>query len=148
MTTIAYKAGVMSADTGSRAGDARQNWAQKLAKGPDGTLYGVTGNAAECFSFLCWVNGGCIGNPPVAEKQPESRSSFLVLAAPPVGDLRLVTAWGDESYGAAYFSVGYDSGVAYGALFAGADAVTAIEAAIEHGTGTSGKAQSISHGGS
>lgn len=145
MTTIAYRNGIMAADSGSRAGDAKQNWARKLAKGTDGTLYGACGNAAQCETFLGWVDDGCVGDPPAADKEPEGHSSFLILVAPIHGRLQLITAYGVEKYKAPYFALGYDSGVAYGAMFTGANAPDAIAAAIEHGVGSSGPLAMIRH---
>lgn len=145
LTTIAFRDGVMAADSGSRYGDARHNWARKLAIGPDGTLYGVSGDAAQATTFLRWVDGGCTGVQPVAEWTKDDHSSFVVLAVTPGGPVRLITARGEESYDAPYDAIGYDAGVAYGALFQGATAEQALAAAIEHGTGTSGKVQTIRH---
>ncbi|GAA2867421.1 ATP-dependent HslUV protease subunit HslV [Aminobacter niigataensis] len=145
MTTIAYRAGVMASDSGSWIGDASHGWAVKLAKGIDGALHGVAGNAAECCAYLGWVKGGYRGDEPRADAEPDNRSSFIVLIVPPEGALRLRTAKGDEVYEAPYFSIGAGSATAYGAMFAGATAEQAIEAAKEHASGAFGPVQSIRH---
>jgi hypothetical protein len=147
MTTIAYRDGVMAADSGAWAGDAAHGWARKLAKGPDGTLYGTAGNAAEATTFLDWVEGGCVGARPAAVREGEDGkdSSFIVLAAPPTGRLILITARGEEKYDAPYYAVGGAAACAFGALFAGASAETAIEAAKEHGSSAFGRVQTIRH---
>lgn len=144
MTTIAYRDGIMAADSGSHYGDIRQNWARKIAQGPDGTLYGTSGDAAQCDGFLRWVLDGCEGDQPVPDAINEGKdSSFIILVVPVTGRIRLITARGEETYEAPYFAIGYDAGVAYGAMFAGKDAITAIDACIEHGTGSSGRVQTI-----
>ncbi|WIY54148.1 hypothetical protein O9Z70_06400 [Devosia sp. YIM 151766] len=147
MTTIAYRDGVMAADSGSWMGDARHGWAEKLAKGPDGTLYGVAGGAPEALGFLDWVNAGA--NPetmPHAEALPDGGNSFIVLAVSPGGPVRIICAKGVETYDAPYFSIGGGSATAFGALYAGATAAQSIEAAKEHGSSAFGRVQTISHG--
>ena len=148
MTTIAYRAGIMAADSGSWAGDASHGWAQKLAKGPDGTLYGVAGNAAQCEGFLQWVNEGCHGPYPQADREGTDGkdSSFIVLAVTPGGLIRMITARGEERYqGAPYYAIGAAAPVAFGALFAGATAEQALEAAKEHGYGAFGRIRTLDH---
>jgi len=142
LTTIAYRDGIMASDSGSW-GNATHGWAKKLAKGKDGILYGVTGNAAECDAFLSWVNSGYEGEQPVAEKEDENCSSFCVLIAEKDKPIRYRTSRGDETYDAPYYAVG--SSVAWGALYAGSTAIVAIEAAREHGSSCVGKVQTISH---
>lgn len=145
MTTIAYRDGVMASDSGSWMGDACHGWARKLAKGPDGTLYGVSGNAAQCTTFLDWVDAGCIGDAPNAEARDNDVSSFIVLAAPVKGAIRIITSRGDEKYDVPYFSIGAGAATAFGALWAGASAEDAIEATKEHGSNAFGRVQTISH---
>lgn len=145
MTTVAYRDGVMAADSGAWIGDASHGWAVKLAKGKDGALHGVAGNAAECGTYLDWVNAGYEGDEPRAEALPDNASSFIVLIVPPSGPLRLRTAKGVEVYDAPYFAIGAGSPTAYGALFAGATAEQAIEAAKEHASGAFGQVRTIRH---
>lgn len=46
MTIVVYRNGVMAADSGAWASSAKHSFGEKLAMGPDGTLYGVAGHAA------------------------------------------------------------------------------------------------------
>lgn len=143
MTTIAYRDNTMAADSGSWAGDASHGWAVKIAKGPDGTLYGVAGNAAEAIGFLDWVRGGCIGAQPLPRRKGDDDSSFIVLAASAAGPVRIITAYGEEKYDAPYYAIGAAACCALGAMFVGAGAEQAIAAAIEHGSGAFGAVRSI-----
>jgi ATP-dependent HslUV protease subunit HslV len=148
MTTIAYKNGVMAADSGSWMGDASHGWAEKLAKGPDGTLYGVAGGAPEAMGFLDWVRAGADAETmPRAEALPDGGSTFIVLAVSPNGPVRIFCAKGIETYQAPYFAIGAGSATAFGALWAGASAADAIEATKEHGSGAHGRVLTISHEG-
>lgn len=131
MTTIAYRDGVMAADSGSWTGGTVHRWASKLAVGPDGTLYGACGDAAECNAYLKWVNGGCCGESP-KPRHLADRASFTVLIAPRGAPIRLLVASGEEIFDAPYMAIGGGSDAAMGALFVGASAQHAIQAAIEH----------------
>ncbi|MCJ2084608.1 hypothetical protein MKK88_01175 [Methylobacterium sp. E-005] len=145
MTTIAYRDGVMAADTGAKFGDAKHPWAQKLARGPDGTLYGASGTASEWETFLEWVRGGCKGDHP-QPRDCNGDNSFVVLCVAPNGPVETITAFGRERFEPPYYALGYDACVAFGAMHAGACAEDAVEAAIVHGTGTFGAVTVIRHG--
>ncbi|WP_420961081.1 hypothetical protein [Brucella sp. IR073] len=146
MTTIAYRDGIMAADSGCWAGDASHGWAEKIAKGPDGVLYGTSGRAAKCFSFLDWVRGGYQGARPEPAATSDAESDFIVLMATAGRGVRVLTAFGEEHYPEApYFAIGGGSVAAFGALYAGASAQVAIEAAIEHGTSAFGRVRCITH---
>lgn len=146
MTTIAYRDGVMAADSGTWMGDASAPWARKLALGSDGTLYGVAGDAALCQAFIEWVESGCEGDRPEAERVEEDRSSYIVMAVARGGPVRIFTATGHEVYHAPYFAIGGGNVGAMCAMHAGADAVGAIEASIAHAPAAIGPVQSIKHG--
>lgn len=148
MTTIAYRAGIMASDSGSWAGDASHGWARKLVKGADGTLYGVAGDAAQADGFLKWVSAGRLDPAPVIDRQGTDGcdSSIIILAVTPGGPIRLITARGEECYpDAPYYAIGSGAATAFGALFMGATAEQAIEAAKEHGSGAFGRVQSLRH---
>lgn len=150
MTTIAYRDGIMASDSGSWAGEAAHGWARKLARGTDGTLYGVAGNAAQCEGYLQWVDDGCAGDAPKPDKEgPDGHdSSFIVLKASPKGMIELVTVKGVERYmNVPYYAIGAGAATAFGALFVGASAEVAIEAAKEHGAGAFGRVQVVQHHG-
>lgn len=146
MTTIAYRNGVLAADSGVWIGEAALPFARKLAKGKSGTLYGVSGSAAEGAKFIAWVEAGEIGDCPRGEAIEGDRSSFIAIAVAATGQVRLIVARGDEIYEAPYFAIGAGNVGALCALYAGADAIGAVEAAIAHAPGAMAPIQSISHG--
>lgn len=146
MTTIAFRDGIMAADSGSWAGDASHGFAEKLARGADGTLYGVAGNAAESEGFLEWVRCGCNGSSPKPVYTADRKeSSFIVLIARPGERIGLLSGGGEERYDAPYYAIGAGAVAAFGALFMGATAVQSIEAAKEHGVGAFGKIRTVNH---
>ena len=145
MTTIAYRGGVMAADTGVWTGRACHVVARKLARGNDGTLYGCCGNAAEVNAFLKWVDGGYEGDMPRPRSDKDGESSFNVLKVARGGPINLITAYGEEEYEADYYSIGGGNATAFGALYAGATAEMAIRATIVHGSAAHGDVRSIRH---
>lgn len=148
MTTVTYRNGTMAADSGSWAGDAAHGWARKVIRGKDGTLYGYAGNAAQADEHLRWVEAGATGDEPKADREGQDGkdSSFIILKVPPNGPVQLVTARGSEQYpDAKYYAIGAGAPAAFGALFMGATAEQAIEAAKEHGYGAFGRVQTVRH---
>lgn len=129
MTTIAYKSGVMAADSGNWLGNVAYRTGNKLAVGPDGSLHGVTGNAAEGCTYLRWVTYGMKGAAPKPEEtdRKEGRSSFMALVVLPDQRVRLWTAHGFEEHECpVYFAIGAGSEMAVGAMAAGASAEEAV----------------------
>lgn len=146
MTIVVYRDGVMAADTGAWASSAKHSFGNKLAMAPEKTLYGVSGHAAPAETFLDWVRAGAEGVPPLPERCSDRESAFVVLAVAPGGPIRLITAFGEEKYpDAKYFAVGAGAPVAWGALYAGATAIVAVRAALEHSEYAYGKVKSLSH---
>lgn len=81
MTTIAYRDGVMAADTQATV-DGTKHRAHKLGRLPCGGVMGGCGTASEVTRAIRWVQAGMKGKPP---KIPQS---LLVIA---FGDGRVVT---------------------------------------------------------
>jgi hypothetical protein len=143
MTVVAYRDGVMASDSGAWMGDASHGWAEKLARGMGGALYGVAGRAAQCEEFLAWVRAGERGEHPTPAPT-DNGSSFIVLVSQRDGTVEVITAHGRERYrDAPYFAIGAGAPTAFGALHAGATAEGAIAAAIEHGSNAHGSIRSI-----
>jgi len=145
MTTIAYREGIMAADSGVWFGDGLAPWARKLVRDGEGTLYGVCGNAGQAQAFIEWVEAGSHGERPTADKVEEDRSSYLVMKVTRGGPIRILTAYGCEVYDAPYFAIGAGNAGALSAMFCGASAIRAIEAAIAHAGGAIGPVQHIGH---
>jgi ATP-dependent HslUV protease subunit HslV len=145
MTTIAYRNGIMAADSAAWIGDACVSPVRKLAKGKSGTLYGVCGCAAEAENFLRWVEDGESGEWPRGVPETECRSSMIVLVAPTSGAIMLYTARGIETYDMPYFALGSGNVGALCAMHAGASAESALRACIAHANGASGDVQVITN---
>jgi len=150
VTTIAYRNGIMAADSGGWHGDVGVTGACKLVKGRDGSLYGVTGSAAQCREFLEWARyEEAIDRRPKPKPVGEDRSSFQVLWVQNWGTIRplirIICHEGVEEYDMEYFAIGAGDSVAMGAMWAGASAEDAVRAAIAHGSSSFGEVKTIGH---
>jgi hypothetical protein len=135
MTTIAYRDGVMAGDSGNNFSNVIYRSALKVARGPDGSLHGITGGAGEAGEYLRWVIAGMVGDPPKPEatNPQEGRSSFVVLIALPSGLVRLWTAYGmEDHHNIPFMAAGAGSEIAIGAMAAGASAERAVEIVAEY----------------
>jgi ATP-dependent HslUV protease subunit HslV len=141
MTVIAYRDGVMAADTQAEDGVSKVGGAVKVARGSDGSLYGFAGRMALCCGLARWVEGGCRGERPPMKLGDDSA---VVLEVTSAGEIR---AWYDEGIedypNAEYMAIGSGSGVALGAMFAGADAETAASAGAAHAPGCGGPIMAV-----
>lgn len=139
MTTVVYRNGMMAADTGSSYGDSKISGVRKIARAPDGSLYGICGNASLGREFLEWVRKGCEGDHPAIPLDQEGNNEMVALHVDASGGMYLITHYGREDMtGFPYMAIGADATVAFGALFQGATADEAVMAAIEHGKWTFG----------
>ena len=132
MTTIAYKAGIMAADTRAYAGfNTPLGHKHKIRRCADGTLIGCSTNQVGLGeAVLSWYEGGA--DPDRAPKAA-SEVKFTLLAVKSNGE----AFYGYDSFflsgpiTAECFAIGSGEGVAHGAMRAGASAVRAIEIASE-----------------
>jgi 20S proteasome alpha/beta subunit len=125
MTTIAWRDGILAADSRSMVGGwIEPHWVQKIFRMPDSRLVAITGNQAEARKLVNWLR----------ERDRQDH------ADQPTGDCRAIVMHTDKRVqvyedGCSYFATGsigaYGSGApaALGALHAGATAEEAIRIA-------------------
>jgi len=129
MTTIAYKDGVLAADTLCVNGHIRSGFATKIVRGPRGELAGSAGSAGFNRAFNAWVTAGMEGEPPKAAETDDIRDyGFVVL---PNGEIEQHEPEGVNRLRADIFAVGSGRNVAQGAMKAGATAEEAVRIAID-----------------
>jgi ATP-dependent HslUV protease subunit HslV len=148
MTVIAYRDGVMAADSGSFAGISTFAYARKVARGPDGTLYGVVGRMSEGSAFLAWVDAGakCDMPRPRVINDVEGTSSYRIMRVRMGCAPEMIDAFGTEIFtGVPYLTAGSAEDFALGALHSGASAVNAVLASIAHCQNAVGPVHSVSH---
>lgn len=141
MTVIAYRDGVMAADTSCADSVSKVSWAQKVLRGPDGALYGFAGRVSLCCEIARWVRGEREGERPPL-KVDDGTAQVMVVR--PDGSLSVWVEDGTEDYdGAEYMAIGSGAGVALGAMHAGATAEGAVRAAIEHAPHCGGSIRAV-----
>jgi hypothetical protein len=127
MTVIAYKDGVMAADTMLSAHNS-QSRAQKIVRLPDGGVAGGCGLWTRAYSVLSWLaDGGDAGARKGDSPEPPNVADAQVLIARPDGSLWLL----EDEFPAyplrdAIASIGCGSDAALMAMTLGLSAVEAV----------------------
>lgn len=121
MTTIAFREGVLAADTLVSGGGVRLGYVTKVRK-LGSVLAAGAGTMSFVQGFLDWFAAGMEGDPP------ETGGEFEGLI---IHDGRVVT-WNDgwDSLAAPFYAIGSGKYQALGAMAAGATAEEAVRAAI------------------
>jgi ATP-dependent HslUV protease subunit HslV len=128
VTCIAYRAGIIAAESRLGCGTSILGEMQKIARSKDGAVAGAAGEAAYIEAFLAWVRLGHTGERPLPGK--DSGSNGILVH--PDGALEIIDSGGPFFASAPYWALGSGRPEALGAMFAGADAETAVRAACEH----------------
>lgn len=143
MTTIAYRDGVLAADTLACWGTNRDGFATKIVKrGP--VLAGASGSLSACQAFLDWFRGGLRGDPPA---MPDGEASSFGLIITPADD---VLVWGPRGWERTRnptVAMGSGGEFATGAMTMGATAEEAVRVAMIHDTKTGGNVTVLSREG-
>lgn len=139
MTTLALKDGVFAADTAmSRGGTTLLN-VTKITQRDDGCMAGVCGSGSYIGPFMAWFLGGEEGECPRAKDDNDSGcSTGIIVRLDGTVEVHETGGWYLVEP-APYFALGSGRDAALGAMFAGADAETAVRAAITHDHGTGGE---------
>lgn len=136
MTTIAYRDGVLAADTIMTSGGVLIGECAKIVRRADGDMAGGAGDATFLAAFRDWFMGG------ETEPLPELKEGDTWMDRAAVfrrdGWIEVFEPRGKFDVRARYYAMGSGKEAALGAMFAGADAVTAVMAAIEHDPHTGG----------
>lgn len=128
MTTIAYRDGVLAADTLATWGDSRDGRCTKIAKrGP--VLAAGAGSMAQVQAFLDWFRAGMKGDPPPAQAGDNSAFCYLI---EPSGWFLMWGPRGWERSRDDALALGSGGEYARGAMSAGATAEEAVAIAILH----------------
>jgi hypothetical protein len=133
MTTIAYRDGVLAADSLATSNGLRDDYGSKIWK-IGRVLVGACGDRAICLKFREWVANGLEGDSPFQGKED---GNGIVVA--PGGN---VVCWGNHGpwpVSTPFYSLGSGYQIAIGALEMGATASEAVEIAARHDTSTGGR---------
>lgn len=147
MTTVAYRNGKIAADTGVTFGGSRTTGVRKIAQNDQGDLCGVGGTAGFGEAFLRWFGGGEDGQHPVPqEKSDGGHDKAIVIRAADPNTIEVYEPAGNFPLRNTCFAFGSGAPEANGAMFMGADAVTAIAAAKAFDNNTHGEVMSFAFG--
>lgn len=135
MTTIAYRDGVLAADSLITSGTMRCGHEIKV-KALGKLLYGSCGSCGLTDKVEAWMRSGMVGDRPPLKVGEAAGSVFVFMP-----DDRIV--WmhedGDTVIRAPYWAAGSGERFALGAMAHGASAEEAVKAAIAHDTVSGGE---------
>lgn len=132
MTTIAYRDGVLAADTLHSSDGIVISHRSKLEVLENGGWLATKGCSGFGRALRQWLEGGRIGD------QPKGDGGGILVH--PDGALEAFEdGFCEHLEGAPYFAFGSGQQIALGAMFAGATAEQAIAAAINHDVYTGGE---------
>lgn len=151
MTTIAYRNGVMAADTLTTGGDIRRGATSKIIRLQDGTLVGVSGAAGILGRVAVWFENAFQKDAiqPEFEDFPKlpARCEVYGIAARPNGMVCVfsidgICQWVDTDF----VATGSGNELAMGAMAMGASAREAVAVAAQFDVYTGGKIETLSVG--
>lgn len=132
MTTIAYRNGVLAADTAVINGYTKLARAITKAVKHHGCVAAAAGTATYLGAFLRWFEANEVGEPPVAGDD----DAGMIVRPGPVVHRYEKGGWFQVT--AEYYAIGSGRDHAAGAFFMGANAEQAVRAAIEHDPASGG----------
>lgn len=141
MTTIAYRGGILAADTAMVQGDAIVGETTKISRTANGDLVSACGNADFALAFRTWALGGEAGDPPKAEYHRDDNVLDRGAIFRRDGRIEIFEPGGRLDVRAPYYAMGSGSPEARGAMHAGADPIGAVRAAMDHDAHTGGSVE-------
>lgn len=149
MTTIAYKDGVLAADSMMTGGSVPFRFAtvDKIAHCNDRAVIGAAAGHYRAYpTFLEWIKDGAVGNAPQVEEEAEG-----VLIRACAGKAPEIWLWsGGQTLirlpDDAFVALGSGERFALGAMYAGADAIDAVRCGIFYDSASGGAVNHIKIG--
>lgn len=140
MTTIAYRNGVMAADSLTTSNGARDGIVRKIDC-VHGVLIGAAGSLAACQAFRAWVIAGMQGPDPF--RNDDVGNGLLVA---PDGTLVVFSVTGPATMQTPFYALGSGYQFAMGAMAYGATAEEAVRVARQFDTQTGGEIITLRRG--
>lgn len=131
MTTIAYRDGVLAADSLVTLGDTKVHGRYHKIVRIGGHLIGTAGSVAACQNFLDWLREGDEDSVP-------PKGEYKALVVNPKGKVREFEGGSllPVPRGAKFYSIGSGAPYALAAMYAGATATEAVKIAAKIDTST------------
>lgn len=140
MTTVAYKDGVMAADTQVSGGYTKLASIVKVERTPQGYLVGACGSSAYCYKVRSWASDT---KTPDAPPMPENDDDNAIMVKPD-GTIVLIWKVGLTEVAAPFYAIGSGRYHALGVMAFGGSAIEAVEVSIQLDLGTGGEVISVS----
>lgn len=144
MTTVAFKNGVLAADTLMTAGNERMGHLTKVFK-IGGALVSGCGSLSACQAFFQWVRSGMPDDQdPTSffkDEEDDTRGVGIMITKDTILE---ITGWGLINYPVQTAAWGSGSAFAKGAMAWGASAEESVLSAMEWDTSSGGKVQTVS----
>lgn len=135
MTVIAYRDGIIAADTLAVTGGSKCAGVTKVARSINGDLGGASGGITFMTAWLTWIRGE--GARPVPEGDETRTDTGLIIWAN--GRIEVYEKGGSFEIDAPYYAIGSGRPEAMGAMHAGASPEGAVHAAIAHDVNCGGE---------
>lgn len=131
MTTIAYRDGVLAADSLVTLGSTKVHGSYQKIRRIGEYLVGTAGSVASCQAFVDWLRSGDDSHPP-------PKGEYNALIVDPRGRVREIENGSvlPVPRGAKFFAIGSGSPYALAAMYAGATAIDAVKIAAKIDTST------------
>ena len=131
MTTIAYRDGVLAADSLVTLGSTKVHGSYQKIRRIGQYLVGTAGSVACCQAFVDWLKSNDDSHPP-------PKGEYGALIVDPRGRVREIENGSvlPVPRGAKFFAIGSGSPYALAAMYAGATAVDAVKIAAKIDTST------------
>jgi len=143
LTTIAYKDGVVAADSQRSSGYIRVGETVKIVQNAAGDIAGGCGSDAFCAAFQEWFLGG--EQTEMAKPETEEGSSGRGIIFRANGWIEELDGDGWSKIIATLYAVGSGRELAMGAMAFGATPEEAIAVAAEYDVYTGGRVVSLRH---
>lgn len=135
MTIIAYKDGVIAADTLAMNGSLNMGFVCKVTRNKAGDLAGSSGDLGWCQAFNQWFEEGEDGPMPTMTYATETSDQGLVVRKGKPGAVWVLYSHKFPPcriviHKSAGFAIGSGKAEAMGAMHAGGNAIEAVKAAI------------------
>lgn len=138
MTVVAYRDGVLASDSAASEGDTIAHGIKKIYR-VRGNLIGCAGYLSDISKFINWFRAGG------EEDEFPKMKDLSALMVSREGNVYCYDHIGPTptQITSSYCATGSGMQIALGAMYAGADAVQAVKAAIKHNGGCAGPVRTL-----
>ncbi len=130
MTVIAYRDGVLAADTQATLGHSQRGASVCKVRKRGTVLAAAAGDSRGAIRFLDWFVGGLQPDATPSMGEPDKDAQGYIF--PPGGPILTFSRTGWSKYHAEYDAFGCGCDYALGAMAHGANAIEAVQAALKH----------------